>query len=61
MNAVPLLIKHAALVKPPTQESFDQYVLDDELPASVDRNLSGNVLSRVSKITEVNQETHDDN
>lgn len=61
MNIVPLLVNHATLVKSPTQESVDQYVFDDEMPAALDRNLSGYVLSRVSKITEVKQETHDDN
>jgi hypothetical protein len=39
----------------------DQVVLDDDLPAVLNRDVSGYVLSRGTLVTEIKQETVDDN
>jgi len=60
MKAIPLLIRRHELVRAHSGITRDQVSLDDEVPAVLNRDASGYVLSRDTRITEVKQETVDD-
>lgn len=66
MKATPLLIRDILgrypKTMPVSKECIrDVAVLEDDLPAILDRNAAGHVLSRSTYVTEVKRETHDDN
>ncbi len=61
MKAIPLLVQRAELIRTHSRIMRDQVVLDDDLPAVLNRDVSGYVLSRGTLVTEIKQETVDDN
>lgn len=60
MSGIPLLIKKSSSARKNIFESIDQLVFDDDLPTALFRDVSGYLLARTTRITEVNQETTDD-
>jgi len=61
MKAIPLLVHRGELLQVHSRSMRDQAVLDDELPAALNRDVSGYILSRSTYVTEIKQETADDN
>ena len=61
MNAKPLVLHQAKLAKSSHGATRDRNVFEDDLPAVLDRNTGGYVISRSTTVTEVKQETVDDN
>jgi hypothetical protein len=61
MKSIPLLIRAAEPMRSqPAGAARDHLVLDDDLPAVLDRDASGYILARDTYVTEVDQETTDD-
>ncbi|KMY03618.1 hypothetical protein V476_21815 [Pseudomonas syringae KCTC 12500] len=61
MNARPLIVSRAKPADFGQSEYRDQQMLDDQIPAVLDRSDEGYVLSRQTYVTEVKLETTDDN
>jgi len=61
MKTLPILIQRAELVRAHSRATRDEVVLLDELPVVLDRDGSGHILSRGTRVTEVQRETVDDN